>query len=98
MVFEMAVLKIDPANATAFEAAVAACAPLFQAAQGCRAMALESTEEDAARYVLRVEWDTIEDHMVGFRESPEFQQWRMQVGGFFVEPPMVTHHHARVFF
>lgn len=98
MIFEMAVLTIDPDTADAFEIAVSECVPLFRAAQGCRSMALESTDEDRGRYVLRVGWDSIDDHMTGFRESPAFQQWRARVGGFFVAPPVVAHHHPRRFF
>jgi hypothetical protein len=30
--------------------------------------------------------------MIGFRESPAFQQWRATAGPFFIEPPMVLHH------
>lgn len=42
-------------------------------------------------YRLRVAWETIEDHMVGFRSSEDFQGWRSLVGGFFAAPPTVTH-------
>jgi len=35
------------------------------------------------RYMLRIEWATLEDHTVGFRGSPAFTQWRAQVGPFF---------------
>lgn len=91
MVVEVAFLTIDPDNAPAFEAAVASCKPYFGAAKGCRSMALARVAEDSARYRLLVEWDTIEDHMVGFRHSPDFQKWRETAGPFFVEPPQVEH-------
>jgi len=92
MIFETASLTIDPARAEPFEAAVAACAPLFQAAKGCRSMQLEREIEDPSRYLLRIGWDSVEDHMIGFRESEAFQQWRATVGSFFVAAPVVGHH------
>lgn len=98
MVFEIAQIVIDSANAKAFETAVAGCAPVFRQASGCRSMALERQIEDPTRYVLRVAWDSVEDHMVGFRNSSGFQQWRNAVGSFFAEPVTVSHYEVSEFF
>jgi hypothetical protein len=38
-----------------------------------------------------IEWETLENHMVDFRESPEFAQWRGYVGPFFEKPPAMEH-------
>ena len=91
MIFEIARLTIDPARAEAFEEAVASCKDLFRGAQGCHGMALEREIEDPSRYLLRVVWETVEDHMDGFRSSDAFQGWRAAVGPFFTEPPQVVH-------
>jgi hypothetical protein len=37
----------------------------------------------------------VEDHMVGFRESELFTQWRGLIGPFFANPPEVTHWELR---
>ncbi|MCB2065673.1 MAG: antibiotic biosynthesis monooxygenase [Erythrobacter sp.] len=91
MIHEIAQITIDPARAAEFEAAVAAAAPHFRAAEGCRSMRLERVVEDPARYRLVVGWDSVEAHMVTFRESAGFQQWRALAGPFFTEPPVVEH-------
>lgn len=91
MIYEIARLTIDPARAAAFEAAVAGCAPFFRAAHGCHSMRLEHEIEDPSRYRLVVGWETVEDHMVGFRGSPAFAEWRAAVGPFFAAPPEVVH-------
>jgi hypothetical protein len=36
-------------------------------------------------------WDTLENHMVDFRGSPAFTEWRSIVGPFFTQPPAVEH-------
>lgn len=82
---------IDPARAEDFKAAVAEAAPLFKAAKGCHGLALEATVEDPAKYRLLVQWETVEDHMVTFRTSEAFQQWRTLVGPYFVGTPVVEH-------
>jgi len=91
MVTEIAYITIDPAKADAFEAAVAQAAPHFRAAEGCHGMRLEQVEEDPACYRLSVDWESVDHHMVNFRESEGFQQWRALAGPFFAEPPRVEH-------
>jgi quinol monooxygenase YgiN len=91
MVNEIALITIDPANAAAFEAAVAEAAPLFKAAQGCHGMALERGVEDPAIYRLLVQWENVDHHMVTFRETAAFQVWRELAGPFFTAPPSVVH-------
>jgi len=91
LITEIAMLTIDPDNAAAFEAAVAEATPVFRAAEGCHGMMLERVVEDPARYRLIVQWETIEHHMVTFRESPAFQIWRGLAGPFFAAPPVVEH-------
>jgi heme-degrading monooxygenase HmoA len=43
------------------------------------------------RYLLMIEWDTLESHTVDFRQGPLFPEWRAIVGPFFAEPPVVEH-------
>lgn len=91
MITEIATLRIDPTRSDAFEAAVAAARPHFQSAPGCHGMALEKVIETPGLYHLRVLWETVEAHTVGFRGSDNFQQWRALAGPFFVTPPDVVH-------
>jgi quinol monooxygenase YgiN len=91
MITEIANITIDPANAAAFEAAVAQAAPAFQSAEGCHAMHLERVIEDPAQYRLRVQWESVDHHMITFRTSDAFQIWRGLAGPFFTAPPHVEH-------
>mgnify|MGYP000211557229 FL=1 len=91
MITEIATLTIDPAKAADFEAAVAAAAPYFKRSEGCHGMALEKVIETPGLYHLRVLWETVEHHMVTFRNSDNFQQWRALAGPFFTEAPKVVH-------
>jgi hypothetical protein len=38
-----------------------------------------------------IEWNTLEDHTVGFRQSERFARWRALIGSYFESPPEVTH-------
>jgi len=38
-----------------------------------------------------IEWERLEDHTVGFRQSPAFTRWRELVGPYFASTPVVDH-------
>jgi heme-degrading monooxygenase HmoA len=91
MFFEIAEIEVKPGAEAAFEAAVAEAVSLFECSKGCRGMELQRTVEKPSKYRLVVKWDTVEDHMVRFRASEEFQEWRKLVGPHFASPPVVEH-------
>ena len=91
MVFEVATIEVKAGQEQAFESGVAAAQSVFQRAKGCRSMRLERSMENPSRYRLVIEWDSIEDHIVGFRNSADFQIWRSIVGDTFAAPPAVEH-------
>ncbi|MBK8628807.1 MAG: antibiotic biosynthesis monooxygenase [Sphingomonadales bacterium] len=94
MITEIALITIDPSKAAEFEAAVAKAAPVFQRAAGCHGMSLERGIEDPSKYWLRVLWETVDHHLVTFRQSDDFQVWRGHAGPFFAHPPQVEHSEA----
>lgn len=91
MIHEIATLTIEPGHEAAFEAAAAQAVPLFQQAPGALGFRLDRTIETPNEYTLTVGWERLEDHTIGFRESPAFQQWRELVGPHFAVPPQVKH-------
>ncbi|WP_296001783.1 antibiotic biosynthesis monooxygenase [Rugamonas sp.] len=95
MIYEIAELTIKPDTHAAFEAAVTQAVPLFQRAAGCVSMRMERGIEAPDTYLLVVGWQTVEHHMVDFRDSADFQEWRRLVGDYFAQAPKV-HHYAGV--
>ena len=90
-VLEVALLSVKPGMEAEFEAGVRQAVPLFQRAKGCRSMEVRRFVEKPRQYHLLVRWDTLEDHMVDFRGSDDFQKWRACVGHCFSAPPEVHH-------
>jgi heme-degrading monooxygenase HmoA len=91
MITEIAQIDVKPGMEAEFEAGVKNAAPIFQRAKGCHGMELRRSIEKPSRYRLFIEWDTVDDHNVGFRGSPDFQEWRKLVGHCFAAPPDVEH-------
>jgi len=88
------IAEITVTDPAAFEAGVAKARPWFLAAEGCLGLALHRVIEAPDTYRLVVKWRTVEDHMVTFRQSDGFQQWRGAVSAYFAKPPVVTHSRA----
>jgi heme-degrading monooxygenase HmoA len=92
MILEHADLRIDPARAAEFEAAIErGVSTVIAHAQGFKGYKVNRSIESPGRYILTIYWDTLEDHTVGFRQSPAFAEWRAIVGPFFAQPPVVEH-------
>ena len=91
MITEIAQIDVKPGMETEFEAGVAKATPLFKRAKGCTAMKLARSLEKPQRYRLYVQWETLENHTVDFRQGPLFPQWRAIIGPYFAAPPVVEH-------
>ena len=92
MILEIADIRIQPGQQAAFEQAIAlGLSTVASQAKGFRGAKVNRGIENPERFVLQIFWDTLEDHTVGFRESPLFTEWRAIVGPFFAAPPHVEH-------
>lgn len=93
-VTEHALLFIRPGQERDFEAAFEEAGQVIATSQGCRSVRLLRGHESPSTYLLLVEWDSLEAHTVGFRESPAFTRWRELVSPFWEPMPSVQHFRA----
>jgi heme-degrading monooxygenase HmoA len=92
MILELADFRITPGRQAEFDAAIVrGVQTVISRAKGFRGFKVNKSLETPERYLLMIFWDTVEDHMVGFRQSPEFAEWRAIVGPFFAAAPQVEH-------
>ena len=91
MIVELAQLTIIAGREAEFETAFRSAISAPAGSHGYLAHELRRSIESPNRYMLRIEWATLEDHTVGFRGSPAFAQWRALVGPFFAAAPVVEH-------
>jgi len=96
MILESAILDVKPGKGAAFEAAMRKAQPLIAATPGFVSIAVRRCVETADRYLLLVEWETLEAHTIGFRESPRYQEWRALLHHFYTPFPTVEHFAADI--
>ena len=94
MILEHAVLEVRPGQGPAFEAAFAEAKYIIAASPGCQGVRLEHCVEAADRYLLLVEWESLQAHTGGFRDSPAYGQWRALLHHFYAPFPVVEHFEA----
>jgi heme-degrading monooxygenase HmoA len=92
MILEIAILDVKHDLATDFEAAFKIASDIISDMPGYISHELQRCMETENRYILLVRWQTIEDHTVGFRQSPQYQEWRSLLHHFYEPLPVVEHY------
>jgi len=92
MILEIVTTYIKPGQEAAFEEAFKEASKLIAAADGYISHELRRCLETKGKYVNMVRWQTVEDHMVGFRESERFQQFRAILSPFYEKPSDMNHY------
>jgi quinol monooxygenase YgiN len=75
MIVEYTRYKIEEQRRAAFEKAYKKAVESLAASSHCLAHEFSRCTEDPDHYVLRIEWDSEEGHLRGFRASPEFRSF-----------------------
>lgn len=94
MILEAALLDVKPGQEQEFEEAFGKAQSIISSMHGYVSHQLQKCMERASRYILLVNWQAIEDHTVGFRESEEYQQWRALLHHFYDPFPEVEHYQS----
>lgn len=96
MILEIAEFYIRPNTQPAFESAVReSMAKYISQANGFIAGELQQSIEDPTRYILLLQWETLEDHTEGFRKSEVFAYHRALISPYFAKDPFVQHFEKR---
>lgn len=91
MVIEVADIQVTPGSEDAFTDAFRGVRDVLDSTPGCRSVRMTRGVESPSRFVLLVEWDSVEAHEQNFRASDQFGTWRAAIGPFFAGPPHVEH-------
>jgi heme-degrading monooxygenase HmoA len=92
MVLELAILNIKPGQTKDFELAFAEAQGIISSMNGYISHQLKKCLENDHQYLLLVEWERLEDHTVGFRQSPAYQRWKALLHHFYDPFPIVEHY------
>jgi heme-degrading monooxygenase HmoA len=91
MILEAAFLFVKPDFATQFEADFAKASHYIASIDGYLGHRLEKCLEVENKYLLLVDWHTLEDHTVGFRTSAAYAEWKKILHHYYEPFPIVEH-------
>jgi quinol monooxygenase YgiN len=92
MVVEYIRYNIDAGRAEAFEEAYRRASEALEASEHCERYEVTRCSEDPTQYIVRIEWDSAEGHLSGFRQSPEFRRFFEAVGPFVHDIEEMRHY------
>lgn len=94
MVLEVAVLNIKKGLSADFEIAFNEAQKIISSMDGYISHELKKCMEEVDKYILLVNWETLEAHTEGFRDSAEYQNWKSLLHHFYEPFPVVEHYVA----
>ena len=91
MITEHALLEVVPGQEPEFVEAMEQATTIIAASPGFISLRVERCVERPSGFLLLVEWDTVEAHTEGFRNSEAYQEWRALLHHFYDPAPVVEH-------
>lgn len=91
MILEAVMLNIKPSLEVDFEKTFKQASIIISSMEGYLSHELHKCIEVEGKYLLLVRWQNLEDHTIGFRSSPEYQQWKKLLHHFYEPFPIVEH-------
>ena len=92
MILEVAILDVIPGKESDFQHSFAEAEKIITSMPGYLSHELKRCIENSSRYILLVNWQKLEDHTVGFRGSPEYQEWKALLHHYYDPFPHVEHY------
>jgi heme-degrading monooxygenase HmoA len=92
MVVEIALLTAKKGAAEELRGGLQAARSVIARAPGYLDSVFYQGVEDPDSFILRVEWETLEAHIPGFRGGPLLAEWRGHFYHFLAATPVVTHY------
>jgi len=91
MILEVAQLQIRSGQSAEFEIAFHQAQDIISSMPGYISHELQRCVERQDEYILLVRWQTLKDHEIGFRQSPQYQEWKQLLHHFYDPFPIVLH-------
>ncbi len=91
MILEVAMLQVRSGQEAEFELAFEKAQSIISSMPGYIEHELQRCLEVVGKYILLVRWQSVKDHEIGFRQSPQYQDWKQLLHHFYNPFPVVEH-------
>jgi heme-degrading monooxygenase HmoA len=91
MILEAVMLQVKEGMEAEYEKAFCEASKIISSMKGYISHDLQRCIEEEGKYLLLVQWESLEAHTVGFRQSNEYQEWKKLLHHFYDPFPVVEH-------
>jgi heme-degrading monooxygenase HmoA len=94
MVIEAVIMTIKTDRLAAFEAAMPKAAEVSASTPGYISHEILRCVETPGRYIYIIRWESIDAHLINYRQSPRRDQFRKIIEEFLDKPNFAEHYEA----
>jgi len=91
MILEVAILNVIYGREKQFEEDFKIAGQYISSIKGYVRHSLRKCVEQENKYILLVDWENIEDHTIGFRQSKQYLEWKKLLHNYYDPFPTVEH-------
>ncbi|HEX2434030.1 MAG TPA: antibiotic biosynthesis monooxygenase [Gaiellaceae bacterium] len=92
MIVEYVRYKTDPSRNAEFDDAYRRAGELLDASPHCQRPEAARCVDEPEKQIVRIEWDSAEGHLQGFRQSADFKPFLAATQPFFMDIEEMTHY------
>ena len=92
MILEVAILNVKIGLNKSFEKDFKLAGKYISSIEGYITHSIRKCIEKENQYILLVEWEKLENHTIGFRESKEYLKWKELLHHYYEPFPVVEHY------
>jgi heme-degrading monooxygenase HmoA len=92
MILEVAILDVIPDKTEEFEASFQKAQEIISSMKGWLGHQLQQCLEVPNRYILLIRWQQLDDHIIGFRKSNAYLEWKKLLHHYYSPFPVVEHY------
>jgi quinol monooxygenase YgiN len=93
VVTEMAIFTALPGKEDELGRAIGHGVEFIRQYPGCISVGIARSIEKPARFTVSIDWQSVDVHVNGFRNSPLFGQWIGSIMGLFDQEKLDTQHY-----
>ncbi|MFC4022310.1 antibiotic biosynthesis monooxygenase family protein [Oceanobacillus longus] len=92
MVQEIFMIHVKSGTEEEFEKAFKKATALLSTAKGYKGAEIKRCVEQRNKYLVSVSWKLVENHVIDFKNTPEFEEMKKILSPFYLSVPKVQHY------
>lgn len=98
MILEVAILHVIPGREKQFEEDFKIAGKYISSIKGYIRHSLRKCIDEENKYILLVDWEQLDNHIITFRQSEQYLEWKKLLHNYYNPFPIVEHYETIIEF